>query len=160
MNKKPLLVGLLVVIALAVVLFFAFPYFKSKLGSNQQKSTVKVEQRDLPLNQVPQGFRADLPMPGGAELSQNYEADSSDGRKQSARVFSTKESATSILALYKNYFVKLGWTDYSKEGEAIVLLRKNDDTVLISTQAQNSDEKMTEVRITLTQSPPKPEEVK
>ncbi|HEX3099864.1 MAG TPA: hypothetical protein VHQ41_02735 [Patescibacteria group bacterium] len=69
-----------------------------------------VQQKDLPVNQVPEKFPTDVPIETGATITQNYNATADDGRFQATRAFETNKSLAENLTLYTNYLKAGGWT--------------------------------------------------
>lgn len=150
MNKKSLIISVLVLILIVIGVMY---YLQKKNGNDA--SDFEVTQEEIPKNQNPQGFESDFPVEAGATVLQNFEAKTEDGRVQSTKVLSTKNSLTEAVQIYSSYFASKGWaeipSDSSNEENISVVLRKNDDLLLIKGKT-NSDNTLTTVEVSLTQA--------
>jgi hypothetical protein len=157
MNRKLLLIAGILAVALILLAAFYFFYKKSRFGSNvPEVQTFAVTKQDLPDSQIPSGFPADLPLEADTQVTQNYEATTTDGRKQSKRIFSTTKTLAQAMQIYTNFFTRLDWveipTPNSEPGSLVSLLRKGDDVLNISVKTDSKTNLKT-VELTLTETP-------
>lgn len=148
------------IIALAVIVI-AFivvgtVFLNAKYRNKQTPaSTVQpftVEKKDLAPNQLPQGFPKDLPVEAGSSVIQNYEATTTDGRKQSTRISTTNKTLIQAVKVYQDFFLSLSWTKISTTNPDVdtvnALFRRKDDVLLITGRTDVSSKDKT-VELTL-----------
>ncbi|HEX3099865.1 MAG TPA: hypothetical protein VHQ41_02740 [Patescibacteria group bacterium] len=150
MNKKLLIaVGVLVIAAAALAAIYFF-----HIKKNQPKPFA-VETKTLDAAVLPSGFPKNMPIEAGSTVLQNYEATTTDGRKQSTRVATTNKTLTAALKDYSDYFVHLGWTLIPNTDAATnttsALLRYQ-DRILVISGSTNDATKQNSVSLTLTES--------
>lgn len=121
-NKNKYLVPLLVLILILLVGVWGFWYTRDRSGSGkpnpvpasaaQQKAkpSFALSTKDVPKNQLPQGFPTDIPLETGANVSVNQNKDLRDGRLQATRTFSSLLSLDKNYTLYHKFFSGNGWT--------------------------------------------------
>src|SRR3989338_2334245 len=99
--------------AVAIILVIVAIAFLGKVKVNDPEPSPtppppnKIE--NVPVNQAPKGFPTQLPIESGAEITNNYNATSPDGRFQAARVFSSTKSVQANFDFYNNYLTKNNW---------------------------------------------------
>ncbi len=109
---KKMLVGLIVIIALAIGATLVISIFKKDDAPQTApvvESPIK-EKKEVPVDKLPDKFPAGLPIETGATISQNYNASTKDGRFQATRVFETKATLAENYALYTKWLKDNGWT--------------------------------------------------
>lgn len=154
---------LLALAILAVILAGVF-YFnnKSKPGSSvteNEKKPFAVDKKDLPFGQLPSGFPQDLPVEGGSSVLQNYEATTTDGRKQFTRISTTSKQLPQAVKVYEDYFLGHDWMEIPTSqitGSYSALFRKKDDVLLVTASsgvATSTNPKKNILEISLTQAP-------
>ncbi len=124
-----------------------------------QPQTLVVEKKDLQSSQLPSGFPSTFPVEMGSRVLENFEASTQDGRKQYTRTVTTNKSAEERVKDFRLYFLDLGWieieTSKPDANTISTLLRKGDDTVLI-TSYEDSKKKQKTVSVTLTEAAKQP----
>lgn len=148
MNKRlAIIAGIL---AVALIISAAF-YFSSRKSDIQQFS---VQKTDLPASQLPSGFPRDLPIEANSSTLQNYEATTTDGRKQSTMVITTKKTLAQAVKVYQEYFVAQGWEEIdtpAEEGSVTAMFRKKDDALFILAKTDPTTKQNT-IELTLTEA--------
>lgn len=120
-NKVIVLVVVLAVAAGAALLYGNSKKRQVPLPQGEQKQQeeqvgqeeiqpLKVEKTEVPLNQAPVGFPADIPIEAGAKFLQNYNAMAENGLFQATRVFETAKTLDANFKLYGDYIANNGWT--------------------------------------------------
>lgn len=115
MNSRPLKIVIVIAISLlliyAVVQIYSWQKDKSanQLSPDQIKRTSQVKKINLDFSKLPEKFPSNIPLEDGAEITQNYNATSPNGRLQATRSFVTKKSLTENIDLYTNFLNKDGW---------------------------------------------------
>ncbi len=100
----------LILVALIVVLLFATKKSPNSAPVSDEptiKNGLIVQEVDK--NQVPAKFPSDVPIESDAQILQNFNAITDDGRFQATRVFRTKKSLADNLSIYKNFLTESGF---------------------------------------------------
>jgi hypothetical protein len=157
MNKKLLVVA--IIVALGAVVAAGFYYLHKPTSTTNTSNTTKpfaVEKKDLPLTELPKGFPKELPAEKGATILSNYQAVTTDGRVQSTRVLTTKQTLEQVRNVYREFFKANGWAEVSVQttdaNTYTASLRKKDDVVMIVARNNTATKERT-VEISLTQAP-------
>lgn len=104
---------LLVVVAALLALLFVAYQMSTKSRDAQPAAAnpqlAEVEKVNVDYSQAPEKFPADIPIEPGAQITQNYNATSPDGRFQATRTFVTEAALATNLRLYTEYLTNNGW---------------------------------------------------
>ncbi len=136
-NSFKLVVLVAAVLALLFVAFLVTKKFanrSSEQQSAQQKPAV-VEKTNVDFSKNPEKFPTDIPVEAGARITQNYNAVTPQGMFQATKVFETKDSLSSKLALYTKYFNDNGWSitaTVDQETFKMVSAQKDGQTIQVS----------------------------
>lgn len=116
-SKNILLAVVGVIVLLVIILFLSGSGPKTGQKPNPYKQEPqKVTRQEVPKEQAPSGFPADIPIETGAKITQNFLAKVSDGRTQATRVFESKKTVKQNYDLYASFLTKNTWkTDGSSE---------------------------------------------
>ncbi len=115
MNKKNILIGLLIILAILAGLFVLNKTGKLKLGSLGRKEKAnlppapKYTKTDLPTDKLPEVFPKDIIQEKNAVILENFEADLESGEKQFTVKYTTDKKPAEVLDLYMAYFRKEKW---------------------------------------------------
>lgn len=157
MNKNLFKIAIAIgIIAIIAIGFYFYDLAKHRQSNSEQTNQplFSVDKKDLIQAAIPKGFPQDLPVESGAEVLQNYEATTNDGRTQSTRITATKKTLTEAVKIYSDFFTKSGWKTISTEtpdaNTQSSLLLKDGDSLLIVARAGESDHNT--IGLTLTQS--------
>jgi len=119
MNKKTLLTVIVVVLVAAAVYFLFIKgdggLIGQKISQNARpKPSFEVTKTDVSPSEKPSGFPASVSIEKGATITQNYEADTTDGRHQSTRVFESSKTVAQNYKIYMDSLSQNGWTIKNK----------------------------------------------
>jgi hypothetical protein len=142
-----------VAIVLAVIALIAAALYWQKFGGNSAPRPFAVEKTQLSSDSIPKGFPADLPTESGAQVLENHEATTTDGRLQSTRKIITTKSLTAAAEEYQRFFEKHGWkvipTDSASEQSVTVLMRKENDTLtIVAMESSQTNRRTVELALT------------
>ena len=129
----------MVILLLALVVFWEKPKTDQPQSGNQNKSAGIIK-KDLAADEVSARFPAEVPIEQGAQITQNYEADTPDGTHQATRVFESAKTVAQNYKIYFNFFTAMGWNvanKLEKEDSAFLMGRKG-ETLLLVTISKNS----------------------
>lgn len=164
MTPKTKIIISLAVLVILVLAWFAFGHnskIGNKAGNNPSTQTsssteptssqtpLNVTKTEVPKNQAPQGFPADIPIEKGATITQNYNATADNGLVQATRTFITKQTLDQNFTIYSNYLKNAGWsiTNTLNLSTTKVLSAKKGDANLQITISTNSITKVNTVDI-------------
>lgn len=154
MNKRLLiLVGILAIATVILAVFYFFTNKKTNSPKQEEKPPVSIN--TLQEDQIPSGFPKDIPIEQGSETKQSYEATSLDGRKQSTFSTTTNKTLSQAVAVYKEFFMNLGWVEVGQSDKTAEMtrtsLRRNNDFLTIEALL-NTESDVKTVDITLIES--------
>lgn len=154
---KKMLVGLIVIIALAIGATLVISMFKKDETPQIApvvESPIK-SKTEVPQNKLPDKFPVNVPEEEGAEISQNYNASAVDGSFQATREFVTKKSLAENLTIYTEYLKRDGWIVKSTiDGKSYKMVSGSKDKQEIQVSiGENSATNIKTVSISLTQLP-------
>lgn len=155
---KKMLVGLIIIIALAIGVTLVISMFKKDDGAQQNTNQVESpiqSKTDIPVDKLPDKFPVNVPVEDGAEISQNYNASTKDGSVQATREFVTNKTLAENLTIYKKYLQDNGWivsATVDTETYKMVAGSKEKQELQISI-GENTASKVKTVSISLTQLP-------
>lgn len=156
-NLAFLAIIVLVVIVLLLSGFIAFNHWQKKRLINKGNSTQKelnVVKKDLAFNKNPEQFPTNIPIEEGAEITQNYNATTADGRLQATRAFITNKSLADNLKIYQDYFKTNDWKVIATVDQDVykMILGSKDNTQIQVSVNENSISKVKTVDISMTKS--------
>ena len=104
--------GIIIAIILLIIIVAVVLRSKHDAGNNNKNANVEAttSKTQVPESQLPNKLPANIPVEAGAEVVDNYNAQSSDGRYQATRTFETKQTLAANLKLYSDYLKNNGWT--------------------------------------------------
>lgn len=144
------ILGALILVGVAVLIFSNKHVANIGTKNSQLKSTKEnVEQAKLPEN-----FPPSLPVEPQAKITQNFSVKTPSGNSQGTRVFETSNTLENSFKLYKEYFLKSGWTstaNVDKETVKIFSATKSKQQAQV-TVSQDAATKVKTVEITITSS--------
>lgn len=99
-----------------------------------------VTKKEVPANEAPSGFPSEVPIEAGAKITQNYEADTTDGRHQATRTFESSRTVAQNYQTYLNFLTQNGWevTNKLQTDNLASVFGKKDDAELSATISKNS----------------------
>ncbi len=153
LSKKTL--GILAVIILALVIILAVVKSRKNndSGNENANTPAPVTKTEVPKNQLPNKFPDNIPIESGAEVVDNYNASTTDGRYQATRTFVTEGSLAGNLKLYSDYLKDNGWTTQAVVDQStykMVVGMKDKQQLQIAID-ENSSSKVKTVTISLTE---------
>jgi hypothetical protein len=157
-NLKKMLVGLIMILALAVGITLIAGLFIGKKDStkNEADSTQsKIKTVQVEKSQLPTKFPTDMPLENDTEVTQNYNATSENGGFQANRTFVTKKSLKDNYNIYTQYLKTHGWNitaSVDQDSYKMVTGSKGNQQLQISI-SENSISKVPLVAIFLTDLP-------
>lgn len=108
---KKYLLPFLIVVILVIALLLA-THKSDNLTSTSTQPTVsgsRIAVTEVDKAQFPEKFPKDVPIEEGAQIVQNFNATTADGRFQATRVFKTKKSLADNLSIYRNFLTDSGF---------------------------------------------------
>ncbi len=108
-NKKWLAIAILVVVAAAA--WFLLVKIDKKNSSKNVKTApiVKTTKTDVDFSRAPEKFPAEIPIEKDANITQNYNATTTNGIFQATRVFESSKASADNFSIYKDFMTKNGW---------------------------------------------------
>jgi hypothetical protein len=103
-------IGVIAIAAITAAYYGQMQNRASLLSKKTPQPKYEVTRQDVSSSKLPDKFPADFPVEAGANITQNYQATTPDGRQQSTRTFETAKSLDDNLKIYQDYFKKNGWT--------------------------------------------------
>jgi hypothetical protein len=160
-SNRTIVLGIILIVLLIAAGFFWFfirenngqtaDNNKDRLQPQQAAADFNVETKQLAKTQILRGFPTNLPQEEGGKILQNYESQSSDGRLQSTKKFTSTSTPQAALTKYANFFEDLGWARNSKDSiKSPALFSKGQDILMIVSNKE-SGENNTVVEITMIQ---------
>lgn len=155
---KKILVGLIMIIAFAIGLTMIIALFigdSERHSSKQSTPKTLAEKTKVAESQLPDKFPADLPIEANAEITQNYNASTEDGRFQATRTFETKKTLSENLSIYRQYLNNNGWAVESTVDEPTYkkISGSKGIQVLQISLSENANTRVKTVSISLTELP-------
>ncbi len=147
----------LVIIVLALSGYILFDGWQKKHNSGKKTSSQEelvVLKNEVSTNKLPDQFPTTVPIESGAEITQNYNASTPDGRFQSTRAFVTTKSLADNLKTYQDYLKSNGWKVLATIDEETykMILGTKDQSQLQVSISENTISKVKTVDISLTMS--------
>jgi len=110
-QNNPPLKTIILSAALVIVVLGAVYYFLSdRQQPGEESGQPWVTRTEVPIDEVPAGFPADLPIEQGAAITSNFSAQASDGRIQDTRAFESAKTVKQNFTLYSDFLTQNGWT--------------------------------------------------
>lgn len=135
---------------LILVLTGALVYLVLSFGQEEGDAPqAGFSRQDLPMEQIPAGFMAEIPIEAGATITQNFEATLTDGRKQATRAFISGRGLEENYQIYLNFLTKNGWelkTNFESENLKTLLGAKNESELAVNI-SQNTNTGKVEVML-------------
>lgn len=108
-NRQRVMLVLGAILLIIIVAFGVARFLGWKGGPGGSGVGDDVVRTELPGNEAPRRFPGDVPVPGNAFFTLNYEATAPDGREQSTRAYVDERSLADVSAAYQKYFADAGW---------------------------------------------------
>lgn len=99
------------------------------------QSMERVQIADVPVEKLPEGFPADVPLESGAEVTLNFQGTNANGEYQASREFVSKKSAEENFEYYQSVLKRNGWT--IPDGGVIDDTARNQKIILASKGGMN-----------------------
>ena len=101
---------LVVIVAVAALVISKVIYKKSVTPAEQPNQTQSdIVKTEVDKTKDPEKFPAGVPIEEGAVVTQNYNAEATDGRYQATKVFETQKTLADNFNIYRDYMRQNGW---------------------------------------------------
>lgn len=77
--------------------------------TTQTPEKTEVTKKEVPVTEYPEGFPINLPIEPDAQITQNFNVTTPDGRTQSTRGYVSAKSLADSYKIFSEYFKKEGW---------------------------------------------------
>lgn len=120
-----------------------------------QIAPLQVNKTEVSTEKLPEKFPTDIPLESGANIINNYNATTPDGRFQATRTFQTSKSLSDNLAIYSKYLTDHKWVVKTVSGSesAKMVSGSKDNQRLQITLSENSESHIKTVAISYTELP-------
>jgi hypothetical protein len=154
MNSKKLLAFLVLATIIAGALFFVLNQKYGGVRFERDSQIAEVKKTNVDFANNPDKFPSNVPIEQDAKLTQNYNAQTPDGKFQATKTFQTEQSLSANLSLYTNFLNQDGWKVIATTDDQtykMVTGTKGKQTLQISID-ENKINKVKTVSITLTET--------
>lgn len=127
------------------------------LAQNANQNTAPFERTDVPAEQLPDRFPADLPQENNAKVVENFNSTTNDGTYQATRSYISARTPADNYRAFTTYFRTNGWTTLTTNDGTVTksITAKKDDTTIQALFYTTIDEaKASTVKVNVTIAPP------
>lgn len=147
-KKLLLLLAGLILVLVVIILLAGKEKGQVTTPIEEGEISQKIIRKDIPQDQIPEGFVKEVPLEAGGKIVQNFSADTPDNRHQATRVFESAKTVEDNFSLYLNFFKTNNWIingqtksaalssiSASKDGrEVIINIVKNSQTKIVTVE--------------------------